>query len=468
MLFSSYGFLFLFLPIAVGLFYFIKNFLGERGSLFYLIIASLLFYGIYYPGFILILMISVLFNMITAHLMNKIPLLSKFFLVIGILCNLSGLVFLKYTNMITDKFDVYFPQDIVALSFLFPLGAAFLSFNQISYLISVYKKETQSGLNLEYCLKSTFFPALVMGPVYDFKKKLIENEKEEFIPAYHSVAYGIYILIIGLFKMVVLADSLYIYVFNGMRITNAGFIPAWLTVLSFTFQIYFYFSGYCDMAVGIGKIFGLNIEYNFLSPYKAASLREFSDRWHISLTGIIKETIYVPVTSKSKNKFFISTGVISAAVIGSIWYGCSFNVLIFGLAFGILLSVENVISSNRNRLPKLLRGIFTFLIINLLFVLLGTKSPSQALDIYKGLFNFRNTGISQISTLTAEGSLYFPGFINNGYFLITILLSAVLCFLCKNTKEIISRAKLTVLSAIGLGFLLLIVVIYMTRLEFLF
>ncbi|MDF2802873.1 MAG: acetyltransferase [Anaerocolumna sp.] len=468
MLFSSYTFLFLFLPAVVGLFYLTKKLAGEGISLVFLVIASLVFYGIFYPGFLLILTASIAINLVFAILIKETAAWCKFIYIIGILANIIGLVFLKYTDILNGNLLEYFPQNIVALDLVFPLGVGFLTFNQISYLTQVYKKELSRIFSLDYCLKCTFFPSLVMGPVYRFKDNLLTNENDELTKSFDFVAYGIYILIIGLFKMVVLADSLYIYVFNGLNISNPGLLTSWLTLVSFTLQIYFYFSGYCDMSVGIGKIFGLNIPYNFLSPYKAVSLRDFSKRWQVSLTGIIKDVIYTPLTSKYKNKMILFVAIIASAVIGSLWYGVSTNVLIFGLAFGILLFAESLFDNIITHIPKLIRGGITFLIINLLFMLLPTDSISRTIHIYKGLIDFGNLGINQISELTDEGSLYFPDFVNVGYFLVTIILGTVMCFLCKNTKEIMKRASLTIISAIGLGLLFLIIVMHLTRLEFLF
>lgn len=468
MLFSSYTFLFLFLPAAVSLFYLIKKIAGERISLIFLIMVSLFFYGVYYHGFLLILIASIAFNVIIAALIEKTVTLSRLLLITGVICNLSGLIFLKLSGFLTKELGNYFPENIVALEFLFPLGIGFLTFNQISYLIAVYKNESGAEFNLDYCLRCTFFPSLVMGPVYHYKNKLFITGNNETTTAFDSVAYGIYILMIGLFKMVVLADSLYIYVFNGMNINDPGFFTAWITVLSFTLQIYFYFSGYCDMAVGIGKMFGVHLPHNFLSPYKAVSLSEFSKRWHTSLIEIIKEVVYIPITSRYSGKFYEFAAIIIASVIGSLWYGASFRVLIFGLTFGILLFAESSLKRIITSQPKLFRGGITFLIINLLFVLLGTDSNAQAVTIYKSLLNFSNFGFQQISEVAAEGSLYFPDFVNVGYFLVTIILSVVICFFGKNTKDIMKGASLTTISAIGLGLLFLIIVIHLTRLEFLF
>lgn len=467
MLFSSYTFLFLFLPVAVGLFNLVKKLAGEKVSVVFLIIVSLVFYGIYNPGFLLILATSVVLNTILAFFVSKTTTtLSKIFLITGIIFNLSGLVFIKYTNFLQVNFTEYFPRDTVALNLVFPLGIGFLTFTQISYLIQVYKNEKITSL--DYSLKCTFFPSLVLGPIYQFKDNLLTNENDEKTNSFDAIANGVYILIIGLFKMVVLADSLYIYVFNGLSIHNPGFLTAWLTMVCHTFQLYFYFSGYCDMAVGIGKMFGLNIPYNFLSPYKSTGLIEFSNRWHNSLTGIMKDLTYTPLINRYKNKFVSFIAIITTAVIGSLWFGVSYNVLIFGLSFGILLCVEGLFENIIKHIPKFIRGGITFLIINLLFLLFSSDSFSSVSSLYKGLTNFKFLGLNQLSVLTSEGSLYFPGFVNMFYFLVTILLSAVMCFFGKNTKGIMKSASYTIISAIGLGLLFLIVVIHLTRLEFLF
>jgi len=253
-----------------------------------------------------------------------------------------------------------------------------------------------------------------------------------------------------------------------MNINNPGLLTTWFTMLSFTFQIYFYCSGYCDMAAGIGKMFGLSIPFNFLSPYKATSLSEFTNRWHTSLTGIIRDLIYTPLTSKRKNIVISCIAIITSIIIGSFWFGNSLNVLICGFLYGCLLCLETLFGKLIRHIPKRIRGGLTFLTINLLFILLSTESISKAVQRYKGLINFNNLGIDEISRLTAEGSLYFPNLINIVYFLVYFLLGIGICFFGKNTKEMMKSVSFTTISAMGLGLLLLIIVIHMTRLEFLF
>lgn len=466
MLFSSYEFLFLFLPIAVCLFYLTKKIAGVEISKVYLIMVSLLFYGIYYPVFLLFLMVSIVFNAFMAVLIKKTSNLSSLLMIIGILINLYALIFIHYSEIISVHLSDYAPNNLVALQLLYPLGVGFLTFIQISYLIRAYKKE--SDFNIDYCLQCAFFPSLVIGPLYHYEKGLENEEMEGNTTAFDSVAYGIYILIIGLFKVVVLGNSLYIYVFNGMSISNLGLLTAWLTVLSHTFWIYFSFSGYCDIAIGIGKMFGFRIGDNFKSPYKSLSLGEFSKRWHTSFVGIIKEIIYTPLISRYENRLFEFVGIVLTSMLFSIWFGISFHVLLAGLLFGVLLFTENLLIKAIARIPRLIRWAVTFLIINLLFVLLGANNLSQARNIYKGLINFKQFGLGQISDLTAEGSLYFPDFVNVGYFLVIIILSSVICLFCKNTDEMIKQARLTAILAIALGLLFLIIIIHIPRLEFLF
>lgn len=464
MLFSSYTFLFFFLPITVGLFYLTRKLAGRSTSLIYIIVASLVFYGLFYPGFLIILPISIIFNLIFALLLKRTKYMSRFILIIGIIVNLMGIVFFRYSDLL-NNID-YFPQNMIAMDWIYPLGIGFLTFNQISYLVQIYKGESTVIFNLDYCLKCTFFPSLVMGPVYQYKDNIVAEN--DVLKPFDAVAQGSYILIIGLFKMVVLADSFYIYVFNGLNINNPGLFTSWFTLISFSLQIYFYFSGYCDLATGIGRMFGFNIPYNFLSPFKATSIGDFLSRWHISLISILKEVIYHPLTAKSNNiliKFIVIT---VTSIIGSLWYGISFKTLIFGFALGVLLSIENLFKKIITHVPNGIGRGITFLILNLLFILLPTTSAANSFQIYKGLIDIKNPGLEQLTTLASEGSLYFPDFVNVGYLILTVLLGMLLCFFGKNTKEMMKNASFTILSAVGLSLLFLIVVIHLTRLEFLF
>lgn len=465
MLFSSYSFLLLFLPITVILFHVLKKLFGNLVSDYFIILISLLFYGFYYRGYLLILTMSIVFNILIANILDKSVILTKWILGLGMIFNICNL-FIFYNTSYFNLHGSAFPQNVVALQILMPLGVSFLTFHQLSFLIGVYKKEYPPVLTREYLIKTIFFPNLVVGPLYQVKASVLNNKEHKGVD-FDGIAYGLILLVNGLFKMVVLADSFYIYVFNGTHIENPGLIISWLTMISYTFQIYFYLSGCCDLAVGIGKMFGLSIPYNFLSPLKSKSITEFTSRWHIGLVSILNEIKEV-LQLNNQNKFINALMLLGMSLLGSMWFGTTKATFLFGLVYGILLAFESIFTHIRIPIPSIIKRIITFLIINLLLLLLASNDLSYVKAIYQGLINFNQLGLKQLNELTKEGSLYFPNSMNGFYFWLTFGISFIVSFFTKNTKERMNTVSFTISSAILMGIMFLISIIYLTRLEFLF
>ena len=294
MVFSSYVFICIFLPATLVIYYLLAKLDDDKYQRVFLIIASLVFYGYQNAYYLLLIISSIIVNYLISYVMTKRQKLAKIMLIIGIVFNVGLLGYFKYYNFMIDNINYIFKTSYIIEKIVLPLGISFFTFQQLSFLVSVYKKEQKLGKFLDYSLFVVFFPQLVAGPIVLYSEMIPQFEKKS-IRYYNpeNFSRGIYIFAIGLFKKAVIADTLAVFVNNGFGITELGMISAWATALSYTFQLYFDFSGYCDMANGIGNMFNIKLPINFDSPYKSASIIEFWRRWHITLGRALGTYIYI-------------------------------------------------------------------------------------------------------------------------------------------------------------------------------
>lgn len=299
MLFNSYVFVLFFLPVTLLIYFVIHHFECHRAALFFLFCASLLFYSFDKIEFTLILIGSILVNYILSRVLTHYigTQIGKIFLFIGILLNIGNIFYFKYFNFFLINLNKVFQQEFQLRHIILPLGISFYTFQQISYLIDTYRGETQDYLFCEYSAFVSFFPQLIAGPIV-LHGEIIPQFRDEgkWHFNHDNFANGIYMFAVGMFKKVLIADTFGRAVSYGWsNIETLEAMEIIVVSLSFTFQLYFDFSGYCDMAVGIGKMFNIELPVNFLSPYKSYSILEFWQRWHITLTRFFRNYIYIPL-----------------------------------------------------------------------------------------------------------------------------------------------------------------------------
>ncbi len=350
MLFNSYIFIFFFLPITLLIFYQI----GARGNhqiaIAWLVAASLFFYAWWNPNYLGLILFSILFNFaMGVSLSQKIDNTSikkKSILIYGVTINLALLFYFKYTNFTIDNLGDLLGTDFNLNKILLPLAISFFTFQQIAYLVDAYRGLTREYNFLHYCLFVTFFPQLIAGPIVHHKEMLPQFSKQNIYRFNSSnLAIGCTIFIIGLFKKVVIADTFAIYATPVFTAADSGaainFFQAWEGAISYTFQLYFDFSGYSDMAIGLGRMFGVKLPLNFNAPYKAYNIIDFWRRWHITLSRFLRDYLYFSLGGNKKGSIRRYFNLLVTMVLGGLWHGAGWTFVAWGGLHGIYLIINH-------------------------------------------------------------------------------------------------------------------------------
>lgn len=401
MLFNSYVFLMLFLPICLLLYFFCNKKRWYNAGLIVLSGMSLLFYAYDHVQYLLVIVASILGNWLVAQFVLKHEEKSKIILWIGIIANILPLYYFKYLN-----FTIFNINRVLGTSFDFekiilPLGISFYTFQQISYLIDTYKGEAKGYSFLEYIAFVSFFPQLVAGPIvlhHELITQFRDKEKKAF--QIDIFANGLYILAAGLFKKVILADTFGRAVEWGFtHISDLTSMDIIIVMLSYTFQIYFDFSGYSDMAIGIAKMFNIDIPRNFHSPYKSNSIIEFWDRWHMTLTRFLRNYIYYPLGGSKKGKIRTYINVMIVFLISGIWHGASWTFILWGMLHGIANVLNRAFKNKWKSLHNAFQWLCTFAFLNITWLMFRAESVSQFFELLKRMI--------RLDTLEIHHDLYW-------------------------------------------------------------
>ncbi len=365
MLFNSHIFIFVFMPLAL-LAYYLLGRINHRAAGVSLVVSSLVFYTWWNPPFVLILMGSIAFNYSISHWITRnegFDRRQSAILILGVAANLTVLVYYKYLFALVGFLDTIGATSLKIDPVLLPLGISFYTFTQIGYLIDCRQGMAKDRDFFDYCLFVTFFPHLIAGPILHHREIMPQFAKSEtYRLSRRNMAVGLTIFIIGLAKKVLIADSL-IQVSNGgfNAPGTLGLLPSWLTALSFSLQLYFDFSGYSDMAIGLAYMFNVRFPLNFNSPYKARSIIDFWQRWHMTLTRYLTLYLYNPMAlsatrrriargapiltrdAKTVGGFvnMIAIPIFITMVLAGVWHGAGLTFLIFGLLHGTYLIINH-------------------------------------------------------------------------------------------------------------------------------
>ena len=424
MLFNSYEFIFVFLPLTLGLFYLFGRY--SRGvALSWLIVASVIFYAWWNPSNAWIIGASIAFNYGLVRLLLVVgrhednDARATALLWFGVLCNIGFLGYFKYSNFMLSAFGDLAGTDFVLQAIVLPLGISFFTFQQITVLVDVHGKRIESVRPREYCLYILFFPQLIAGPIVHYREMIPQFMSHECRINTSEFSVGLTLFVFGLFKKVVLADGvaplvspIYAAAGGGEGVT---LIPAWVAAVGFTLQIYFDFSGYSDMALGIGRCFGVRLPMNFDSPLKASSIIDFWSRWHITLSRFLTAYIYNPLSLRQTRKriaagrpvlgarkfepgAFISMlafPTILTMFLSGLWHGAGYLFIAWGLLHGVFLTINHAwrmlsrpYFPDRERYRRIMRPVgflLTFLAVSVAMVLFRATSVSAAVDILRGL-----------------------------------------------------------------------------------
>ncbi len=341
MLFNSYGFIFVFLPIALFGFYAIGSKSHHRTATAWLVGCSLFFYGWWNPAYLSIIIISMLFNyavgtVLASHAKSKITL------ILAISVNLLALVYYKYFNFFLTTLNNTLETDFTIETIVLPLAISFFTFQQIAYLIDAYRGETREYNFLSYCLFVTFFPQLIAGPIVHHREMLPQFAKDTLYKlSYKHLFIGLSIFTLGFFKKAVLADGMTDYVSLSFNLAETStpitFFAAWAGSLCYALQLYFDFSGYSDMAIGLARMFGIILPMNFNSPYKARNITLFWRQWHMTLSRFLRDYLYIPLGGNRKGKIRQIINLMITMVLGGLWHGAGWNFALWGFLHGFFL-----------------------------------------------------------------------------------------------------------------------------------
>lgn len=415
MLFSSPIFLFWFLPMVLFCYYVVAKPYRNWVLLFF----SLLFYGWGEGKMLTMMMVSVMINYFSGLGLvgAKTLLLKKRILIIGISLNLLLLVYYKYTNFFIDNYNFAASQlginQIVWDRIILPLGISFYTFHGMSYMIDVYREHSQPQRNpLKLALYISFFPQLIAGPIIRYKD--VEHQIDDRKIDIELFASGVKRFIIGLAKKVLIANivgRIPDFVFK-MPLTELNAYWSWLSTVAVAIQLYFDFSGYSDMAIGLGRMFGFKFLENFNYPYISQSMREFWTRWHISLSNWFRDYLYIPLGGNKKGKLRTILNLWTVFILNGIWHGANWPFLIFGFYHGLLLTIERLgFSKILKWMPRPLRSVYVFVAFAIGAILFSIDSLQHAVGFFSSLINFSTPDSYNRINIYLTKEWYFTFFI---------------------------------------------------------
>ncbi len=395
MVFNSYLFILAFLP-AVTVGFFLCNRIGKTAGKVFLIIASIIFYMYGGINTSWILGVSILANLLLSVLMVRYRHYGKIFLIVMIVFDVALLFVFKYVGFSLGLIEMISGTQIKAPDIIMPLAVSFFTFQQIMWAVKLYRGELSDAGILDYLFYILYFPKLIMGPLCDPKDLISKVNDESAAKAdWNNIAHGLILFSLGLFKKVILADTFAVWVNWGYNNIDSATSADWFLILLFyTFEIYFDFSGYCDMAVGVSGMLNITLPINFDSPYKSISIRDFWKRWHISLTRFLTEYIYIPIGGNRKGTVRTCVNTLIVFLISGLWHGADLTFVLWGALHGALSVSDRITDKYLKRVPRMIRWFFTFLAVSILWLLFRSESISQWISILAKMFSFSDMHIS--------------------------------------------------------------------------
>ena len=449
MVFTSISFIYYFLPLLLICYFVVP----KKFRNIILLMFSVLFYFYGEPKYILLMLIEVLISYVVGLLIDKYK--NKNILIIGIFIHVLLFGIFKYFNFVIINVNNLFHSNLNLLNVVLPIGISFYTFQIISYEIDVYNKKVNVQSNiLKYFLYVFLFPQLIAGPIvrYQDVNNAIDNRNVTF----EMFARGVRRFIIGLSKKVIIANNLGELCNIYLNLGDKSVLFTWIFVISYMLQIYFDFSGYSDIAIGLGKMLGFNFPENFNYPYMAKSITDFWRRWHMTLSSWFRDYIYIPLGGNKKGVLKQIRNILIVWSLTGLWHGASWNFIVWGLYFGILLILEKfILKKYFSNVSKFIKGIYTLFLVMISFVIFQCDNLSSAFNIIKGLFGLN--GELFINNVT----LYYL----KGYVLFIVLGVIGATNYVKNLVIKISNGKgkkiINILEPIYLLILLIIVTMYL-------
>lgn len=419
MVFSSLEFLTVFLPVVLLLYYLMPG----KGRNVLLLLASLVFYAWGEPIYIVIMLVSIALNYLFGLGIDRFEQkknAQKAILIVSVIVNLLMLGVFKYGNFVIENINAVAHTAIPQMKLSLPIGISFFTFQAMSYVFDVYRKDAQAQKNiLNFGLYISLFPQLIAGPIVRYKT--VAEEINHRTVDFALAAKGIKRFLIGLAKKVLLANNIG-YLWSLLTENTDGHLTAsaaWLGAIAYTFQIYFDFSGYSDMAIGLGNLFGFHFLENFNYPYISTSITEFWRRWHISLGTWFKEYVYIPLGGNRKGKLRQVRNILIVWLLTGLWHGASWNFVFWGLYYGLFLLLEKfVLNRFLPKLPSFVRHLYTLLVVIFGWVIFAFDDTAQLFAYFGSMFGANGF---------ADGNFVYSLVSNAVLLLILLLASTPLC-----------------------------------------
>ena len=464
MLFNSYIFIFAFLPATLLFFYALQQ-KHLRWGLGWLILASLFYYGWARPQYIFLILSSIAVNYFFSIVIARTHHYKRIVLALGLFLNVGLLGFLKYGSFVVRNFNALTGVALPEPSFLLPLAISFFTFQQIAFLVDTFRRQTSPCRFIDYCLFITFFPHLLSGPIVRCHETLPQfTEKDSRGFKHENLAVGMTLFTLGLFKKVLIADSLarnatpvFLAVAQGAHLS---FFEAWAGVLAYTFQIYFDFSGYSDMAIGVARMFGVLLPLNFHSPYKARNLIDFWKRWHMTLSRFLRDYVYIPLGGNRKGRERQYLNIMITMLLCGLWHGAGWTFVVWGglhgfflvINHGWLLCKEKLITPRRTGClwNEAFARLITFLSVAVAWVFFRAEDMDSAFAMLYALTGAHGVVLPQswlqplgnVAPVFAWLNIQFleTEYLSNGEYLYLLVLLGAVWFL-PNTQEMLRQAK---------------------------
>jgi alginate O-acetyltransferase complex protein AlgI len=417
MLFNSYVFIFLFLPITWITFFALNRLKFVFLAKCFLLVSSLFFYSYWNPKYLFLILISIVFNYALTVQIKEISedRKKKFLFFIGLLFNLGLLGYFKYTDFLIENINLLTGFEFSTLSLVLPLGISFYTLQQVAYLVDVYQGVAGERKFIDYALFVSFFPQLIAGPIvhYDEVMPQFASLKSKIFN-HQNFSKGLFVFTLGLGKKVLIADTLSPWVTEAFRTPETlHFFSAWGASLSYTLQLYFDFSGYSDMAIGLGYLFNIKIPQNFNSPLRAANINEFWARWHITLSIFIRTYIFTPIVKAMPkvNFFYSMIAMFLAMTIAGIWHGAGWTFLLYGVIHGLAIVIHHNWKKKKKKLSYFWGWLLTFNFVNVSFIVFRAPTLNHAKHVLLGMmgaqgFQIPKMGIGFLKNLGVKMGPY--------------------------------------------------------------
>ena len=452
MLFNSYPFIFLFLPLTFFGYFFLNRRKLTIAAKTWLVAASLFFYGYWNMIYVPLILGSILFNYAVGSSLNALKGgRQRPVLIVGIAGNLALLAYFKYLDFFIANVNTLFSSSIPLLAIVLPLGISFFTFTQIAYLVDTARGTAKEYSLVNYGLFVTFFPHLLAGPIIHHREMMPQFDRlRNKVVRDRHIARGLGLFAIGLFKKVIIADTFSPVAATGFdHLTSLTFGEAWVTSLAYTLQLYFDFSGYTDMALGSSLLFNITLPENFNSPYRSLSIQDFWRRWHMTLSRFVRDYIYIPLGGNRVSEPRVLLNIIVTFFLVGLWHWAGWNFVIWGLLHGTALLVYRLWQQQPRRLPPVPAWCLTFLFVNTAWVFFRAKTVPDALKVVGAMYTPSSWSLASLAVPPATLAL--------------IPLCLILAVFFRNSDAMVRTMKPTLMTAFILALISLAAILNLQR-----